>query len=161
MKYLFFIVLFQFSITIKAQTKSDTLDIIKLYVDSVKLVNKSDMRCLDANWRPSKKYSEFPISELSCGIITTTIAFPKKQRVDRTYIIRDGKTCYYSEKRSKYGEYNAGSPPCLEVYFYDGKILSYKTNERSKKLTEKKVKEMIKKGGSNFGGIYSIIQQWE
>ena len=188
-----FIFLFQLSIIINAQTKSDTLDIIKLYVDSVKLSETGDRRCLSTHWHSGKKHSEFPVSELSCEITTTTVAFPKKQRVDRTYIIRNGTICYYSEKRTKsidkasiitHNEKKDSknmekvrkhmkdlmeSPPCLEVYFYNGKILGYNTNnggtynmnpyKRSKKLTEKEIKKIIIKGGSNFGGIYQIIQE--
>jgi hypothetical protein len=188
-------VLFQFSAITKAQTKLDTLDLIKLYVDSVKLKKIDKMPCFDGHVWGTRRYSEFPPHISSCGIITETTAWTKKQRIDRTYIIRrDGKICYYSEKRTK----NIGkayiithnekkdnkniekvrkqldelmvSPPCLEVYFYDGKILDYNINstgngeiynlnpyKRSKKLTEEDIKKIIKKGG-DFGGINQIIQ---
>ena len=152
------IVLFLFSTTTKAQTNLDTLESIKLYVDSVKS-KINDMRCLDGHWILKQRYSELPSHERSCGIIIKTTAFLKKQKIDRIYIRRDDKICYYSEKRYKYEEYNPDSPPNLEVYFYNGKILEYKYLNRTKKLSEVDVKKIIKKGGS-FGGINQIIQ-WE
>ena len=83
-------------------------------------------------------------------IMIETIAW-HRQRIDRTYIYKNQKFCYYSEKRTNGIEELMQSPPWLEVYFDRGKILGYNTNKRSKKLSEKSIKEVIKKGGYVWG----------
>ena len=156
-----FITLFQINITVKAQAKVDTFDRIKLYVDSVKS-KKADMVVgLHAYYwkkRPNESASYeqplgYPDSNgyLKETIIIETIAWFKKQRIDRTYIYENNKLCYYSEKRTKSSEEFMESPPWLEVYFYDGKILGYSTDKRFKKLSEKDIKKIIKKGGYVYG----------
>jgi len=169
-KYIFrffcFIVLFQIGVTAKAQTKADTLDRVKLYVDSVKLKKVDMVGGLDAHYWTKKRYSESASHEVSYGnrnsneysaIIRETIAFLKKQRIDRIYIYIDNKLCYYSENRQKYKKIKEDPMPCLEVYFYDGKILGYNVSKRSKKLNEESIEKIIKKGGY-ITGTEQIVQ---
>jgi hypothetical protein len=160
-----------FSFVANAQTKTDKIKQIKFYVDSVKMCMREG---LHSHIMGGKRHSEYPvlITYYHCPdttqpfglgetVMEETLAWnEKRQRIERRYFFINDEFCFFDEKRINQNESIDGAEPWLEVYIYDGEILDYNIYGISKKLSEKEIKKIIKKGSLTMGPRAKDINKW-